>query len=419
MKKLLAGVATLFTIGLYAQWDTLNTGVNYTFNAAHFFNRDTGLVCGYTTLYQASNYYGAAGVRTVDGGNTWQEVNFNSPAFFPQVNDMDFASSGIGFAACSWGYILRSDDFGTTYNSNLIFGSSSQVRVNFLSVCAAGDSVFYLGGEMGTLLRTEDLGITWDTLTIGSTENINDIYFADAANGWIVADGGYMAATSDSGNTWTFVAQSLWGFYDINSFAYQDSMGLNPYIVGESGNAQFSVNGGVNWYSYSTGTTEDINKIRFMNTVSGIMCGNNGYIYRSEDYGTTWFSDPSPESVDFFDIAFAGDTTAFICGDSGVVLRSRMDVSSVHHPSVASIGVNVYPNPTSGPLFVSVLLKSESNVEVQLVDLTGQVLQANYYENVSAGENRFEVGTGECAQGIYFLRVISGESVVTLPVIKQ
>lgn len=411
MKKIIAGVATLFTIGLHAQWDTLNTNTDIRLNAIA-----ADEVMGITAVgLNPASDSGACGVieASGDNGNTW--VEFIEPyALNLELWDIAYTSNGRSLIAGDSGLVILRTIWFTTYQS-----------VNYLSqyslrcVYPVNDSTFYCAGENGMTYRTFNYGYNWDTLNSGTGETINDIYFADAANGWIVADGGYMAVTSDSGSTWSFVSQPMWGFYDINSFAYQDTMGLNPYVVGESGLGLFSVNGGVNWFSFSTNTNNDINKIRFLNTISGIMCGANGYIYRSEDGGASWFSDSASAGVDLFDIAFAGDTTAFICGDSGVVLRSRLDISSVHHPTVASIGVNAYPNPTHGLLFVNLLLKSESNVEIQLVNLTGQVLQSDYYENVSAGENRFEVGTGEYAQGIYFLRVVSGENAMTLPVIKQ
>jgi hypothetical protein len=96
-----------------------------------------------------------------------------------------------------------------------------------------------------------------------------------------------------------------------------------------------------------------------------------------------------------------------------------MDISSVQHPSTPSVAARAYPNPTSGPLFVEIMLGAESNVTVEMVDLLGQVIQTNYYEHVSSGVNRFELNTGDLTTGVYFMRVIANEQVVTMPVIRQ
>lgn len=406
MKNFAAGVVLLIAGTLNAQWDTISTGFNLKYEAIAFKDANNGVVLGNDP---ASTGFGQV-MYTTDRGNTW---NIYFPYYLDR-HDADFTLVGNLWIVGDSGKITL---VGYPQPSPIFTGYITQN--DLYCGFAVNDSAFYCAGENGVAFRTFDYGLTWDTLDTQTSDNINDIYFADAANGWIAGNDGLLKVTADSGSTWTWVSTPLFAFYDYNGFAYQDSMGLNPYVVGQSGNAQFSTDGGVNWLSFSTGTTGDIQKIRFLNSLSGLMCGEDGYIYRTENGGWSWFSDPSSETVDLFDIAFAGDTTAFICGDSGVVLRSRTDISTVHQYSAPTVAAKAYPNPTSGPLFVEVLLREESNVEIQLVNLTGQVIQANYYENVSAGTQRFEVPTSDCAAGMYFIRVQVDGAVVTMPVIRN
>lgn len=411
MRNIVAGAALLIAGTLNAQWDTLNTGTEIRWNAIAAHNTMGVVVCGVTPPTDSGGL--PIVYASGDNGNSW------APFFSYYDNDIelwdvDFSPSGALWAIGDSGVVIYQTLWFPSY---IYIGQISPYTLK--TGFAVNDSVFYCAGEQGVLYRTTRSGYNWDSLNTGTTETINDIYFTDAANGWIVGDGGFIATTADSGNTWTFVAQPQFGFTDFTGFAYQDTMGLNPYIVGEAGSGQFSINGGVNWFAFATGTTQDIHKIRFMNTISGVMCGNEGYIQRSEDGGGSWFNDPAPVTVDLHDVAFAGDTTAFICGDSGVVLRSRTDISSAHHASVPKLAANVYPNPTAGPLFVEVLSEENDNVEIQLIDLAGQVLHAGYYQNVSAGINRFDVGTNGLAPGIYFLQIKVNAQVMTLPVIRN
>ena len=398
----------LMALNVNAQWDRMNTNTNLKFTAIAFDNGPTGMI-GYALAHDPGGAHPGQAYITFDNGINWSLHWTNDSSEYWDVT----VSPG------GWWWFIGDNGYYWCQNLSVTAVEGNVSPYTLYCGDAPTDSSFYGAGEHGMVYRTLDLGATWDTFTTGTNETINDIYFADAANGWIVANGGYLAVTADSGNTWTFVPQPQWGFTNFMSLAYQDTFGLNPYIVGEDGAGLFSINGGVDWFGFATNTTNDIHKIRFINTVGGLMCGDNGYISRTVEGGGWWFNDPSPVNVDLFDIAYAGDTTAFICGDSGVILRSRMDISSVEQPSSPSVAARAYPNPTNGPLFVEVMLSGESNVTVEFVDLLGQVIQTNYYEHVSSGVNRFECSTGNLVTGVYFMRVIANEQVVTMPVIRN
>lgn len=404
MKNLFAGVAILFAGVLNAQWDTLNTGTDNKVEAIAFRNGNEGII-----LCNDGNGYGSA-LLTLDRGATWNTLFGYALA----RHDVDFTPVGTIWIVGDSGRVVHKG-----------FPSPSHISEGYISsrdlYCGypVNDSAFFCGGENGCLFRTWDYGLSWDTLDAGTTETINDIYFTDAANGWIIGDDGVLSVTADSGSTWTTVLQPQWGFTDFYGFAYLDSMGVNPYIVGEAGCAQFSIDGGVTWYYAMTATTEDINMIRFGTPNSGIMVGNGGYILRTENAAFTWTIDASPVSSDLFDVAYASDTMAFICGDNGVVLRSNADVSSVPQQAVSTLAASAYPNPSSGPLNVNLILQEASDVQIQIVDLTGQVVQNNYYQSVSAGQSTIPVVTNDLAQGVYFLKISTESGELTLPIVRD
>jgi photosystem II stability/assembly factor-like uncharacterized protein len=405
MKQFFTFAAALLSLTLSAQWDTLNINTDRKLVAIAF-DGNIG--------YAVGNDVNAAPVGqtfiTFDRGNTWSEHWSNDTS---QYRDIAVSPGG-------WWWVVGDDGYYWSHNMSITAAEDNISSYSLRCGAAPDDSVFYAAGEHGLIFRTVDLGNSWDTITTSGTfETINDIYFSDVANGWIIADGGYLATTSDSGSTWNYVFQAQWGFTDFRSIAYQDLAGLNPYIVGENGSGQFSIDGGTSWYAFATGTTNTINKIGFIDPMSGFMVGENGYINRSIDGGASWFGSPSSENVDFYDIAFADDTTAFICGDSGVILRSRNDISSIQQQSTSSLAAKLYPNPSSGPLFAEVLMRTPGNVTVSMYDLTGQVISNAYHENVSEGVNRFELNTETLAAGIYYVQIAAGDAVITMPYIRQ
>ncbi len=413
MRKLFAAVAILFAGVLNAQWDTLNTGVNYRLNSIDANDpNEIGVVAVGFNPATDSGAYGTLLISGDNGNTWWGQVEAFAPNL--ELRDIDFTDNQRAWIVGDSGMVvLRSIWFVTYTSGNYI--SPYDLRCGY----TVNDSAFYCAGEHGVAYRTFDYGLSWDTLSSGTTENINDIYFTNAANGWIAGDGGVLSFTADSGSTWTPVPQLQWGFTDLNGFAYQDSLGLNPYLVGDAGVAQFSINGGAQWNYFASGTTQNINTIRFGTTNAGLMVGNDGYIVRTDNGGWTWFQDPSTETVDFFDVAFAGDTTAFICGDNGVVLRSNTNISSVPHQPILSLSANVYPNPSSGPLNVSLNLREESDIQIQIINLTGQVIQNNYYENVNEGQSTLQIVGEDMAPGMYFLRISTESGELTMPIVRE
>lgn len=408
MRKLFAAVGILLAGVANAQWDTLNTGTDIRFNAIA-----SDDLMGQVAVGIDAGTFGAI-YASGNNGNTWSQILPVQSGANIEYWDVAYTPNGRVWIVGDSGFVVLQTIWFVTYDCVDTISTYS-LRAG----CAINDSVFYCGGQRGMLYRTLDRGATWDTLVSGTTETINDIYFNGASDGWIVCDDGYMAVTGDSGNTWQFVAQPMFGFADIRSIDYQDTLAMNPYIVGSGGFADFSVDGGLNWYGIATGTTNTLNKIRFGTNNAGLIVGDNGIIFRSENAGGTWILESSSENVDFFDIAYAGDTTAFICGDSGVVLRSNVDISAVHQHEFSSFSARAYPNPSTGPLNIQMRLASEADVTIDVINITGEIISTEYHENVSAGENVLPVNLQAQAEGMYFVRISNGFSAVTMRVIRQ
>lgn len=77
----------------------------------------------------------------------------------------------------------------------------------------------------------------------------------------------------------------------------------------------------------------------------------------------------------------------------------------------ASNGVRVYPNPTSGELTIELNSGNVSSVEV--VDLTGRVILSN------TGDSKVNVNLSNVANGIYYVKIKSNDSMEVVKVVKQ
>jgi photosystem II stability/assembly factor-like uncharacterized protein len=60
----------------------------------------------------------------------------------------------------------------------------------------------YAVGGGGTILRTENGGISWEKVQNAYPDTLMRVDFADDKNGWIVGYGGVILRSSDKGRTW-------------------------------------------------------------------------------------------------------------------------------------------------------------------------------------------------------------------------
>ena len=88
------------------------------------------------------------------------------------------------------------------------------VGVSFNDVAAPNDSVAYVGGNQGVLLKTTNRGRNWQVLNVGTTLDVRRVSFGNAQAGWALTAlnfgqlpagtrGAQVRRTTDGGLTWT------------------------------------------------------------------------------------------------------------------------------------------------------------------------------------------------------------------------
>ena len=56
-----------------------------------------------------------------------------------------------------------------------------------------------INAGIGSVLRTDDGGLTWEAQVANTTAQLNDVFFVDAQRGWAVGNGGIIIHTSTAG----------------------------------------------------------------------------------------------------------------------------------------------------------------------------------------------------------------------------
>jgi photosystem II stability/assembly factor-like uncharacterized protein len=233
----------------------------------------------------------------------------------------------------------------------------------------------WMAGDDGLVFRTEDGGRSWVRQAVGTNDQINDLYFRDKEDGYLIA-GSRILITADSGRTWREArafspADFAGGMPELYSvrFAskkkgwivgsvsrrevvtdsllyYTDDAGatwraqLVPsrdelihldfaderrgWIVGDKGTILATTDGGVTWTRQRVTTKATLYHVDFANEERGWAVGSRGTILRTTNGGETWtaVSVPGFERTTFLSVNFAGDDQGWIVGRGGVILRS-------------------------------------------------------------------------------------------------
>lgn len=232
----------------------------------------------------------------------------------------------------------------------------------------------FVAGDAGYLASTTDGGRTWQKYPLNTTENINEIYFRNDKNGYIVA-GRKLFITSDAGSTWretvifrptdfrnntpsflsirfadrkrglaigsilnakgnvidslvmrTMDGGETWQRMIVPSklelFHIDFNGSSHGWIVGDQGLILATTDSGMNWRVQKSGTTNALYNVDFRDDDEGYAVGEAGTILRTENGGALWQKVQTPFTGSFMRVDFADDKNGLVAGHGGVILRS-------------------------------------------------------------------------------------------------
>lgn len=245
---------------------------------------------------------------------------------------------------------------------------------DFVTVCFTDSKRGFVAGDNGNFIFTNDGGQNWQKQFIYTEESINEIYFRNDDNGYVVA-GKKLFITSDGGRSWK--EENIYNqvefkkgtpeflsvrFSDKNSgiivgsvlnkddrvidslvmrtddggrtwqriiVPFKDELyhldfvnSSRGWIVGDRGMVLSTVDGGLTWQVQSTGTDRALYNVDFRDSKDGVIVGGKGTILRTENGGETWEKVKTSFTETFLRVDFANDKEGWIVGHKGAILRS-------------------------------------------------------------------------------------------------
>lgn len=196
-----------------------------------------------------------------------------------KLRDVHFPTNTIGYIVGDSGMVLKTTNAGaswTTVHSNSVIGSCNSVFFT------SADTGYIASGD---LYKTVNGGATWTLAIDAPDDQIWEVYFVNKNLGF--ASGTQLYRTANAGSVWT--GTTLGNIFSSIDFV-NDSVG---YFVGGTTmmEAKYrTTNGGLTYSLLGTNPTATIlEDVHFLNDSTGYICGwYGGFLGKTTDRGNNW-----------------------------------------------------------------------------------------------------------------------------------
>ena len=191
----------------------------------------------------------------------------------------------------------------------------------------------WVAGDGGLVLRTTDGGRTWTPQRVESKDSINDIYFRDKEDGYLLT-GDRIFSTEDGGATWRLSNrfQSVtFGGAEPELYSVRFTSKKRGWIVGSLSRGDrvidslvlYTTDGGTSWQRLRVPVLDELIHLDFDNDKRGWIVGAGGRILHTRDGGETWALQSSKTTATLYHVDFDGDERGWAVGERGTILRTR------------------------------------------------------------------------------------------------
>ena len=136
---------------------------------------------------------------TEDGGKHWIKADkVPRSAVANKLNRVRTGANGVAVAVGEMGALLRSQDYGKTWER---LREEEDVAWNDVAILDGG--AFVVVGEFGKILRSTDGGKRWEKEQAPAEASLMAVAFRDASHGVAVGLDGVVLTSSDGGRQWT------------------------------------------------------------------------------------------------------------------------------------------------------------------------------------------------------------------------
>jgi len=382
MKKIIPILLFVLHLSVFAEdgWVEQTSGITSNINTVYFFDANTGLAAG-----NDGNL-----LQTTDGGSNWSSVSISSTSNFQQIY----------FRTSTDGYLLAQD--GNLYTSS---NSGNSWTVQSLDIHGINGISFsgnngIIVGDDGNVFTTPE-GTNWTKQSSLGVFTVNDVVFLNDTLAVAVGGGGELHKSTDKGLTWTSVTSGT-----SNTLSAIEKLNDSTLIItGTIGTilefkplagSILTVGVGLSLNWLKDVSCDELNVCRAVGTGKTVLFRNNG----------TWDAQNMDDNVNLNAVHFVTHTIGYVVGIAGVVYRHDAAGFPNGISSIETSNIKTYPVPAQDQLTVELAIVDQ--YKVKITSSLGTIVHSSVEEGDS-----FKIDTQNLSPGLYFLHLTSSKGLKT------
>lgn len=190
----------------------------------------------------------------------------------------------------------------------------------------------WVAGDGGFVSHTMDGGLTWTQQSVETKDAINDIYFRNKEDGYLLA-GNSIFQTDDGGQTWREIRRYFatdFGGAQPELYSVRFSGKKRGWVVGSiSANDMvvdslviYTDDAGKSWQRQRVPTKQELIHVDFADEKRGWIVGVGGTILHTEDGGETWAEQLSNTKATLYHVDFRNERVGWAVGERATILRT-------------------------------------------------------------------------------------------------
>jgi len=400
MKNIFPVLLILFSQTLDAQWFNTQPTNSNVFKCIGYKYAPWVIAAGDNSLL----------LRSGNSGANWEQINLGDVYQFkcisiPDPNVMYLAGQN------SNARILKSTNTGLSWVTLQLPMYTSFNGMDFVNAATGyfagvGNSTFH------NLYKTTDGGINFWPLVINDDYNLTSVCCVGTQNVFVTGAGtsteGLVYRSTNAGYSW-----ERWYLHNKNLNSVYFINSSTGFVAGEGGFLYKSTNQGTDWFSVYSGFSYSLKSIDFANEQTGYVVGDYGRILKTTNAGQNWFQSTTPYGITFNSVSFADASTGFVAGSYGVILKTTtggqtVGISSNQNeiPDKFELGQN-YPNPFNPSTVITYSLPFSSFTSLKVYNSLGKEIATLVNQKQSAGIYEVDFDAGNFASGVYIYRLES------------